>query len=88
MSSIGTRFGSFKHTLKKENIFIKISPSFFCPAEYNYIPVEDWRKQVANRLLKEFEIKLREGKELRAKYIYIHRVSRKEYAGFQEELVS
>ena len=39
------------------------------PAEYNFIPVEDWRKLVSNRLSIEFEIKSRKGKERRAKYI-------------------
>ena len=39
------------------------------PAEYNFIPFEDWRKLVSNRLSIEFEIKSRKGKERRAKYI-------------------
>ena len=43
---------------------------------------------MANRLSKEFEIKSKKGKERRAKNIYTHRVSRKGYAGLQEELVS
>ena len=33
------------------------------PAEYNYIPVEDWRKLVANRLSTKFEIKSRREKK-------------------------
>ncbi|KAL6316624.1 hypothetical protein AAG906_018879 [Vitis piasezkii] len=57
------------------------------PTEYNYIPIEDWRKLVANRLSKEFQVKSKKGKERRAKYVYIHRVSRKGYAGLQEELM-
>ena len=91
MSSIGTSFRSFRHTLTKEHIlpYKDKSELLLQPlAEYNYIPIEDWRKLVANRLSAEFEIKSRKGKERRAKYIYIHRVSRKGYARFQEELVS
>ena len=56
--------------------------------EYNYIPIEDWRKLVANRLSKEFQVKSKKGKEMREKYVYIYRVSRKGYAGLQEELLS
>ena len=37
---------------------------------------------------KEFEIKSKKGKERRAKNIYTHKVSRKGYAGLQEELVN
>ena len=37
---------------------------------------------------KEFEIKSKKGKERREKNIYTHKVSRKGYAGLQEELVS
>ena len=91
ISSIGTSFRSFSHTLTKEYILpYKDKPEHLLqpPIEYNYIPIEDWRKLVANRLSKEFEIKSKKGKERRAKNIYIHRVSRKGYAGLQEELVS
>ena len=91
MSSIGTSFRSFRHTLTKEYILpYKDKPEHLLqpPIEYNYIPIEDWRKLVANRLSKEFEIKSKKGKEMRAKNIYTHRVSRKGYAGLQEELVS
>ncbi|RVW26948.1 hypothetical protein CK203_098792 [Vitis vinifera] len=35
----------------------------------------------------EFQVKSKKGKERRAKYVYIHRVSRKGYAGLQEELM-
>ena len=91
ISSIGTSFRSFSHTLTKEYILpYKEKPEHLLqpPIEYNYIPIEDWRKLVANRLSKEFEIKSKKGKERRAKNIYIHRVSRKGYAELQEELVS
>ncbi|KAL6323013.1 hypothetical protein AAG906_023631 [Vitis piasezkii] len=74
ISSIGTSFRSFNRV------------SFAPPTEYNYIPIEDRRKLVANRLSKEFQVKSKKGKERRAKYVYIHRVSRKGYAGLQEEL--
>ncbi|KAL6334458.1 hypothetical protein AAG906_015651 [Vitis piasezkii] len=57
------------------------------PTEYNYIPIEDWRKLVANRLSKEFRVKSKR-KRKEEKYVYIHRVSRKGYAGLQEELVN
>ncbi|KAL6312401.1 hypothetical protein AAG906_020013 [Vitis piasezkii] len=78
ISSIGTSFRSFRHTLTKEYILpYKDKPEYLLqpPIEYNYIPIEDWRKLVANRLSTE------------AKYVYIHRVSRKGYAGLQEELM-
>ena len=91
MSSIGTSFRSFRHTLTKEYILPykdKLVLLLQPPSEYNYIPVKDWRKLVANRLSTKFEIKSRKRKEIRAKYIYIHRVSRKGYVGFQEELVN
>ena len=79
-SSIGTSFRSFRHTLTKGYILpYKDNPEHLLqpPIEYNYIPVEDWRKLVANRLSKEFENKSKKRKEMRTKYIYIYRVSRK-----------
>ena len=91
ISSIGTSFRSFRHRLTKEYILpYKDKPEYLLqpPTEYNYIPIEDWRKLVANRLSKEFQVKSKKGKKRRAKYVYIHRVSRKGYAGLQEELVS
>ena len=91
ISSIGTSFRSFRHRLTQEYILLyKDKPEYLLqpPTEYNYIPIEDWRKLVANRLSKEFQVKSKKGKERRAKYVYIHRVSRKGYAGLQEELVS
>ncbi|RVW28473.1 hypothetical protein CK203_110977 [Vitis vinifera] len=90
ISSIGTSFRSFRHTLTKEYILpYKDKPEYLLqpPIEYNYIPIEDWRKLVANRLSTEFQVKSKKGKERRAKYVYIHRVSRKGYAGLQEELM-
>ncbi|KAL6340575.1 hypothetical protein AAG906_010483 [Vitis piasezkii] len=90
ISSIGTSFRSFRHRLTKEYILpYKDKPEYLLqpPTEYNYIPIEDWRKLVANRLSKEFQVKSKKGKERRAKYVYIHRVSRKGYAGLQEELM-
>ena len=32
------------------------------PIEYNYIPIEDWGKLVANRLSTEFQVKSKKGK--------------------------
>ncbi|RVW66353.1 hypothetical protein CK203_065180 [Vitis vinifera] len=90
ISSIGTSFRSFRHRLTKEYILpYKDKPEYLLqpPTEYNYIPIEDWRKLVANRLSKEFQVKSKKGKERREKYVYIHRVSRKGYAGLQEELM-
>ncbi|RVW78474.1 hypothetical protein CK203_050426 [Vitis vinifera] len=90
ISSIGTSFRSFRHRLTKEYILpYKDKPEYLLqpPTEYNYIPIEDWRKLVANRLSKEFQVKSKKGKERRAEYVYIHRVSRKGYAGLQEELM-
>ncbi|KAL6310979.1 hypothetical protein AAG906_019960 [Vitis piasezkii] len=68
---------------------VKDKPEYLLqpPTKYNYILIEDWRKLVANRLSKEFQVKSKKGKERRAKYVYIHRVSRKGYAGLQEELM-
>ena len=43
---------------------------------------------MANKLSTEFQVKSKKGKEMREKYVYIYRVSRKGYAGLQEELVS
>ena len=44
---------------------------------------------MANRLSTEFQVKSKKEKEMREKYdVYIYRVSRKGYAGLQEELVS
>ena len=66
MSSIGTSFRSFMHTLTKEYILpYKDKPEHLLqpPIEYNYIPIEDWRKLVANRLSKEFEIKSKREKK-------------------------
>ena len=66
MSSIGTSFRSFSHTLTKEYILpYKDKPKHLLqpPIEYNYIPTEDWRKLVANRLSKEFEINMKREKK-------------------------
>ena len=84
ISSIGTSFRSFRHTLTKKYILpYKDKPEYLLQP-----PIEDWRKLVANRLSTEFQVKSKKGKERREKYFYIHQVSRKGYAGLQEELVS
>ena len=70
ISSIGTSFRSFRHTLTKQYILpYKDKPEHLLQPsiEYNYIPIQDWRKLVANRLEKEFEIKSKKGKERGAK---------------------
>ena len=62
LSSIGTSFRSFRHTLMKEYILPykdKLELLLQPPVEYNYIPFEDWRKLVAKKLSVEFEIKSR-----------------------------
>ncbi|RVW62798.1 hypothetical protein CK203_058902 [Vitis vinifera] len=66
ISSIGTSFRSFRHTLTKEYILpYKDKPEYLLqpPIEYNYIPIEDWRKLVANRLSTEFQVKSKKEKK-------------------------
>ncbi|RVW64870.1 hypothetical protein CK203_066167 [Vitis vinifera] len=79
ISSTGTSFRSFRHTLTKEYILpYKDKPEYLLqpPIEYNYIPIEDWRKLVANRLSTEFQVKSKKEKEMRAKYVYIHQMQK------------
>ncbi|RVW68520.1 hypothetical protein CK203_066238 [Vitis vinifera] len=58
--SIRSSFRSFRHILMKESILpYKDKLEYFLQPsiEYNYIPIEDWRKLVANKLSSKFQIK-------------------------------
>ena len=91
IASIGRKFRSFKHHLTKDYIMpYKHDPEHLKepPSCYNYIEIEIWRKLVMDRLSKKFQRKSENQKLKRALNTYSHRLSRKGYANFEQEVVS
>ena len=91
IASIGRKFRSFKHHLTKDYIMpYKDDPEHLKepPSCYNYIETEIWRNLVMDRLSKQFQKKSENQKQKRALNTYSHRLSRKCYANFEQEVVS
>ncbi|RVW87691.1 hypothetical protein CK203_057234 [Vitis vinifera] len=57
------------------------------PAEYHFIDDEDWNIFVKNRLSEKFQEYREVQKQRRKKHIYNHHLSRKGYAGLEEEMM-
>ncbi|XP_059592843.1 uncharacterized protein LOC104878643 [Vitis vinifera] len=57
------------------------------PAEYHFIDDEDWNIFVKNRLSEKFQEYREAQKQRRKKHIYNHHLSRKGYAGLEEEMM-
>ena len=91
IASIGRKFRSFKHHLTKDYIMpYKDDPEHLkepLPC-YNYIETQIWRKLVMDRLSKQFQKKSENQKRKRSLNTYSHRLSRKCYANFEQEVVS
>ncbi|RVW24553.1 hypothetical protein CK203_090862 [Vitis vinifera] len=84
MLTLGKCFRSFKNTLTVKHILpFKDEPELLKkpPAEYHFIDDEDWNIFVKNRLSENSSTKQR-----RKKHIYNHHLSRKGYAGLEEEM--
>ncbi|KAL6333211.1 hypothetical protein AAG906_028394 [Vitis piasezkii] len=90
MLTLGKCFRSFKNTLTVKHILpFKDEPEFLKkpPAEYHVIDDEDWNIFVKNRLSEKFQEYREVQKQRKEKHIYNHHLSRKGYAGLEEEMM-
>ncbi|RVW72464.1 hypothetical protein CK203_060492 [Vitis vinifera] len=90
MLTLGKCFRSFKNTLTVKHILpFKDEPELLKkpPAEYHFIDDEDWNIFVKNRLSEKFQEYREVQKQRRKKHIYNHHLSRKGYAGLEEEMM-
>lgn len=89
LSSAAKKWKDFKSTLTRFHIlpFIKEQDRLRQPPEtYKFIEKAQWDAFVASRLSKEFEAVHEEQSQRREKLEYNHRLSRKGYVGFKEDL--
>ena len=92
IASIVRKFRSFKHHLTKDYIcLIRMTLNTLKSPHLvttTYIETQIWRKFVMDRLSKQFQKKSENQKRKRSLNTYSHRLSRKGYANFEQEVVS
>ncbi|CAL8088973.1 unnamed protein product [Prunus armeniaca] len=89
LSSATKKWKDFKSTLTRHYIlpYIKEREKLSQPPEiYKFIEKEEWDAFVASRLSKEFESVHSQHSQIREKLEYNHRLSRKGYAGLEDQL--
>ncbi|CAL2239832.1 unnamed protein product [Prunus armeniaca] len=89
LSSAAKKWKDFKSTLTRHYIlpYIKEREKLSQPPEvYKFIEKAEWDAFVASRLSKEFESVHSQHSQIREKLEYSHRLSRKGYAGLEDQL--
>ncbi|CAL8119376.1 unnamed protein product [Prunus armeniaca] len=89
LSSAAKKWKDFKSTLTRHYIlpYIKEREKLSQPPEiYKFIEKAEWDAFVASRLSKEFESVNSQHSQIREKLEYNHRLSRKGYAGLEDQL--
>ncbi|CAL2228726.1 unnamed protein product [Prunus armeniaca] len=89
LSSAAKKWKDFKSTLTRHYIlpYIKEREKLSQPPEvYKFIEKAEWDAFVASRLSKEFESVHSQHSQIREKLEYNHRLSRKGYAGLEDQL--
>ena len=89
LSSAAKKWKDFKSTLTRHYIlpYIKESEKLSQPPElYKFIEKAEWDAFVASRLSKDFESVHSQHSQIREKLEYNHRLSRKGYAGLEDQL--
>ncbi|KAL8491779.1 hypothetical protein ACS0TY_023394 [Phlomoides rotata] len=88
--SANQKWRSHKARLTKLYVFGREnSPDLYTPPmEYHHIKKEDWRKFIDTRMSDEFKEKSNKKKGVRASHKYPHRLSRKGYARYANEIRS
>ncbi|CAL2256472.1 unnamed protein product [Prunus armeniaca] len=89
LSSAAKKWKDFKSTLTRHYIlpYIKEREKLSQPPEvYKFIKKAEWDAFVASRLSKEFESVHSQHSQIREKLEYNHRLSRKGYAGLEDQL--
>ncbi|CAL2259548.1 unnamed protein product [Prunus armeniaca] len=89
LSSAANKWKDFKSTLTRHYIlpYIKEREKLSQPPEvYKFIEKAEWDAFVASRLSKEFEYVHSQHSQIREKLEYNHRLSRKGYAGLEDQL--
>ncbi|CAL2260359.1 unnamed protein product [Prunus armeniaca] len=89
LSSAAKKWKDFKSTLTRHYIlpYIKEREKLSQPSEvYKFIEKAEWDAFVASRLSKEFESVHSQHSQIREKLEYNHRLSRKGYAGLEDQL--
>ncbi|CAL2238649.1 unnamed protein product [Prunus armeniaca] len=89
LSSTAKKWKDYKSTLTRHYIlpYIKEREKLSQPPEiYKFIEKAEWDAFVASRLSKEFESVHSQHSQIREKLEYNHRLSRKGYAGLEDQL--
>ncbi|GMP35734.1 hypothetical protein CsSME_00008073 [Camellia sinensis var. sinensis] len=88
LSSIGEKWRTFKKYLSKHIRQYKSNPKFLSipPEIYPFIEQRHWNSFMRDRLTERFEVQSNIQRARQSRSIYNHRLGRKGYARFQEEL--